>query len=87
MKRAAYSFDFLKFTKAVGGDKAPAFLALYAGLTRSVAAPCKGRLTKVSWLGPPAAEDVQAEYKDGVLHVHPKKSQEAMPKRIEIKSG
>jgi HSP20 family protein len=33
------------------------------------------------------AEDVQAEYKDGVLHVHLKKSQEALPKRIEIKTG
>lgn len=32
-------------------------------------------------------EDVQAEYKDGVLHVRLKKSQEAMPKRIEVKSG
>jgi HSP20 family molecular chaperone IbpA len=30
---------------------------------------------------------VQADYKDGVLHVHLKKSQEAMPKRIQIKSG
>lgn len=33
------------------------------------------------------AEDVQAEYKDGVLHVHLKKSQEALPKKIEIKTG
>jgi len=32
-------------------------------------------------------EDVHAEYKDGVLHVRLKKSQEAMPKRIEVKTG
>jgi HSP20 family protein len=30
--------------------------------------------------------DVQAEYKDGVLHVTLKKSQAAMPKRIQVKA-
>ncbi len=31
--------------------------------------------------------DVQAEYKDGVLSVHLKKSQEALPKHITVRSG
>jgi HSP20 family protein len=31
--------------------------------------------------------DVQAEYKDGVLHVRLKKSQEALPKKIPVKTG
>jgi HSP20 family protein len=31
-------------------------------------------------------DDVKAEYKDGVLHVRLKKSQEALPKRIPIKT-
>lgn len=31
-------------------------------------------------------DDVQAEYKDGVLHVRLKKSQEALPKRIHVKT-
>jgi HSP20 family protein len=33
------------------------------------------------------ADDVKAEYKDGVLSVTLKKSQEALPKRIQVKSG
>jgi len=33
------------------------------------------------------ADDVQAEYKDGVLHVTLKKAQEALPKRVEVRSG
>jgi HSP20 family protein len=32
-------------------------------------------------------DNVQAEYKDGVLHVTLKKAQEALPKRIEVRSG
>jgi HSP20 family protein len=32
------------------------------------------------------AENVEAEYKDGVLHVTLQKSQEALPKRIPVKS-
>ncbi len=33
------------------------------------------------------ADNVQAEYKDGVLHVTLQKSQEALPKRIAVKAG
>jgi HSP20 family protein len=33
------------------------------------------------------ADDVQAEYKDGVLHVRLKKSQEVLPKRIPVKTS
>ena len=32
-------------------------------------------------------DDVQAEYKDGVLHVRLKKSQEALPNRIAVKAS
>jgi HSP20 family molecular chaperone IbpA len=31
--------------------------------------------------------DAKAEYKDGVLHVHRKKSHEALPKKIQVKAG
>lgn len=33
------------------------------------------------------ADNVQAEYADGVLHVRLQKSQEALPKRIPVKAG
>jgi HSP20 family protein len=33
------------------------------------------------------AENVEAQYKDGVLHVTMHKSQEALPKKISVKSG
>ena len=33
------------------------------------------------------AENVKAEYKDGILTVELKKAQEALPKRINVKAG